>query len=141
VQDPLEVWLGGRGPKALERVGRIADGWLGSQLTPAEAGPARERIQAFAARAGREVDPQHFGMSIPYARSSPVPEALESIRARRPDVDPRALLPVGRDGLREFIGGYVDAGLSKFVVRPAGHVAEWDDEAAWLADAILDLQT
>jgi probable F420-dependent oxidoreductase len=142
VQDPLEVWLGGRGPKALERVGRLADGWLGSQLTPAEAGPARERIQAAAARAGREVDPQHFGMSIPYVRTSPTPHhVLESIGSRRPDVDPRALLPVGRDGLREFIGGYVDAGLSKFVVRPAGPVAAWDDEAAWLADAILDLQT
>ena len=30
VQDPLEIWLGGRGPKALERVGRIADGWPGA---------------------------------------------------------------------------------------------------------------
>src|ERR1700761_4409909 len=28
IQDPLEVWLGGRGPQALDRVGRIADGWL-----------------------------------------------------------------------------------------------------------------
>ena len=44
VQDPLEVWLGGRGPKALDRAGRIADGWLGAQLTPAESGTARERI-------------------------------------------------------------------------------------------------
>jgi len=34
VQDPLEVWLGGRGPQALERVGRIADGWLGALVTP-----------------------------------------------------------------------------------------------------------
>jgi probable F420-dependent oxidoreductase len=141
VQDPLEVWLGGRGPKALERVGRVADGWLGSQLTPAEAGPARERIQAAAARAGREVDPQHFGMSIPYARTHPAPEVLESMAARRADIDPLALVPVGRERLREFIHGYVDAGLSKFVVRPAAPVAAWDDEAAWLADAILDLQT
>ena len=39
VQEPLEVWLGGRGPKALERAGRIADGWLGAQLTPPNPGP------------------------------------------------------------------------------------------------------
>jgi probable F420-dependent oxidoreductase len=141
VQDPLEVWLGGRGPKALDRVGRIADGWLGAQLTPAEAAPARERIQASAARAGREVDPEHFGMSIPYARAEPELDLLGVIAARRPDLDPRALLPVGRERLREFIRGYVDAGLSKFVVRPAGAVESWDEEAAWLADAILDLQT
>jgi alkanesulfonate monooxygenase SsuD/methylene tetrahydromethanopterin reductase-like flavin-dependent oxidoreductase (luciferase family) len=43
VQDPLEVWLGGRGLKALDRVGRIADGWLGAMLTPPEARVARER--------------------------------------------------------------------------------------------------
>jgi len=45
LQAPLEVWLGGRGPKALDRVGRIADGWLGAQLTPSEARPARLHIQ------------------------------------------------------------------------------------------------
>jgi len=42
--------------------------------------------------------------------------------------------------LREFVNGYVEAGLSKFVVRPLGDVESWADEAAWLADAILDLQ-
>jgi alkanesulfonate monooxygenase SsuD/methylene tetrahydromethanopterin reductase-like flavin-dependent oxidoreductase (luciferase family) len=46
VQEPLEVWLGGRGPKALERVGRIADGWLGAAITPEEARVARERRRA-----------------------------------------------------------------------------------------------
>ena len=141
VQDPLEVWLGGRGPQALDRVGRIADGWLGAQLTPAEASVARSRIQGAANRAGREVDPEHFGMSIPYARVAPNPELLGTLAARRPDVDPLAFVPVGRAGLREFIEGYVAAGLSKFVVRPLPPVASWADEAAWLADAVLDLQT
>jgi alkanesulfonate monooxygenase SsuD/methylene tetrahydromethanopterin reductase-like flavin-dependent oxidoreductase (luciferase family) len=71
VQDPLEVWLGGRGPKALERAGRIADGWLGAQLTPVEAGRAREQIQLAAGHVGREIDREHFGMSIAYARTEP----------------------------------------------------------------------
>jgi probable F420-dependent oxidoreductase len=141
VQDPLEVWLGGRGPKALERVGRIADGWLGAQLTPAESGVARDHIQVAANQAGREVDPEHFGMSVPYARVTPAPDLLASLAARRPELDPLAFVPVGRTGLRDFIDGYVDAGLSKFVVRPLAPVASWADEAAWLADAILDLQT
>lgn len=141
VQDPLEVWLGGRGPQTLERVGRIADGWLGAQLTPAEAGPARRHIQHAARRAGREVDPEHFGMSIPYARVAPGGELLGPLAARRPDVDPLAFVPVGRTGLRGFIERYIDAGLSKFVIRPLAPVASWAEEAAWLADAILDLQT
>jgi probable F420-dependent oxidoreductase len=141
VQDPLEVWLGGRGPQALDRVGRIADGWLGAQLTPAEAESARRHIHEAARRAEHEVDPEHFGMSIPYARVTPDTELLRPLGARRPDVEPLAFVPVGRTGLRDFIGGYVDAGLSKFVVRPLAPVASWTEEAAWLADAILDLQT
>jgi alkanesulfonate monooxygenase SsuD/methylene tetrahydromethanopterin reductase-like flavin-dependent oxidoreductase (luciferase family) len=41
VQDPLEVWLGGRGPQALDRVGRVADGWLGASPRPPIARAAR----------------------------------------------------------------------------------------------------
>ena len=62
---PLDIWLGGSAPAGLRRVGRLADGWLGSLLTPAEAGAAVGVIQAAAAEAGREVDPDHFGLSLP----------------------------------------------------------------------------
>jgi probable F420-dependent oxidoreductase len=141
VQDPLEVWLGGRGPKALDRVGRVADGWLGAQLTPAESGVAREHIVEGARRAGREVDPEHFGLSIPYARGEAPADALAAVAARRGDIDPRELLPEGAAGLRDFVSGCIASGLSKFVVRPAEPVASWAEEADWLADAILDLQT
>lgn len=141
VQDPLEVWLGGRGPQALDRVGRIADGWLGAHLTPLESETALRQIQEAASRAGREVDPEHFGMSIPYARAVPDAELLAPLAGRRRDVDPLAFVPVGGTGLRDFIGGYLEAGLSKFVVRPLALVASWAEEAEWLADAILDMQT
>jgi alkanesulfonate monooxygenase SsuD/methylene tetrahydromethanopterin reductase-like flavin-dependent oxidoreductase (luciferase family) len=133
--------LGGRGPRALDRVGRIADGWLGAQLTPAEAAVGRDHVQAAARRAGREVDPEHFGMSILYARVTPGADVLAPLAARRPDVDVLAYVPVGRAGLRDIIEHYVDAGLSKFVVRPLAPVASWDEEAAWLSDAILYMQT
>jgi probable F420-dependent oxidoreductase len=141
VQQPLELWLGGRGPKALARVGRIGDGWLGAALTPAEAALAREQIQSSADQAGREVDPEHFGISIAYARESPDPAVLEAMRERRPDVDPLELLPVGAGALRSLLQGYIDAGLSKFVVRPAAAVSSWEEEVSWLAAAILDLQS
>ena len=42
---PLDIWLGGSAPAGLRRVGRLADGWLGSLLTPAEAGEAVGVIQ------------------------------------------------------------------------------------------------
>jgi probable F420-dependent oxidoreductase len=141
VQDPLEVWLGGRGPKALDRVGRVADGWLGAQVTADEACAARQRIQASAEKAGREIDPEHFGLSIAYARASPDQELLRTLAARRPDIDPLTILPVGAAALRSAINDYIKAGLSKFVVRPMAAVESWIDESEWLADAILDLQT
>jgi alkanesulfonate monooxygenase SsuD/methylene tetrahydromethanopterin reductase-like flavin-dependent oxidoreductase (luciferase family) len=137
----LEVWLGGRGPKALDRVGRIADGWLGALLTPEEARIARKRIQASAHSAGREIDPEHFGLSLAYARTPPEPALLTELTARRADIDPLALPPVGEQHLRSVIERYLDAGLSKFVIRPAATVGSWEDEVDWLAGVILDLQT
>jgi probable F420-dependent oxidoreductase len=141
LQEPLEVWLGGRGPKALERVGRIADGWLGAAVTPEEAQAACERIQQSAASAAREFDPEHFGLSIPYSRTAPDPALLSGLAARRPDIDPLALMPVGAQALRELLLRHIDAGLSKFVVRPAGISTSWEDEVDWLTGAILDLQS
>ena len=43
--------------------------------------------------------------------------------------------------LRTFISGYIEAGLSKFVIRPFDVVLSSTEEAQWLSEAILDLQT
>jgi probable F420-dependent oxidoreductase len=140
VQDPLEVWLGGRGPKALERIGRVADGWLGALVDPDEARAGRLAIQQSAERAGRVFDPEHFGISIAYAREALTDEQTLTLRARRQDVDPLPLLPVGADALRTLLDRYLDAGLSKFVLRPTLTPSAWSEEVAWLADAVLDMQ-
>ena len=120
---PLDIWLGGSAPAGLRRVGRLADGWLGSLLTPAEAGAAVTIIQDAAAAAGREVEDDHFGLSLPVTLAGnehgiPAP-LLASINRRRPEADPATLVAAGWDGARRMIGQYVEAGLSKFVVRPA----------------------
>jgi probable F420-dependent oxidoreductase len=60
---PLDIWLGGSGPDALRRVGRLGDGWLASLLAPEEAAAGRLAIQEAADAAGREVEPDHFGLS------------------------------------------------------------------------------
>ena len=89
---PLDIWLGGSAPGALSRVGRLADGWLGSLLTPDEARAARETIQAAASAAGREVEADHFGISLAVApgwcsrrpgyRHTPAPARQRPRRAR-----------------------------------------------------------
>jgi probable F420-dependent oxidoreductase len=124
---PLDIWLGGSAPAGLRRVGRLADGWLGSFLTPAEAGAAREQIQAAAAEAGREVDPEHFGISLAVAEDSIPAELAVAVSRRRPGADPATLVPVGWPALVSVLGDYVAAGLSKFVIRPA---AVQQDEGA-----------
>lgn len=60
----LELWLGGRAPAAMRRVGRIADGWLGSFIGPAEFALKAEMIRESAAAAGRSIDADHYGTTI-----------------------------------------------------------------------------
>ena len=120
---PLDIWLGGSAPAGLRRVGRLADGWLGSLLTPAEAAAAVKIIQEAAAEERREVEEDHFGLSLPVTLAGngdgiPAP-LLASINRRRPQADPATLVAQGWDDARRMIGQYVEAGLSKFVVRPA----------------------
>ena len=115
---PLDIWLGGSAPAGLRRVGRLADGWLGSLLTPDEAAGAVAVINEAAAEARREVDRDHFGLSLPVALDGIPPALLASINRRRPEADPATLVAAGWDGARRMIGQYAEAGLSKFVVRP-----------------------
>jgi probable F420-dependent oxidoreductase len=141
---PLDIWLGGSAPEGLRRAGRFADGWLGSFLSPAEAGAAREQIQAAAAEAGREVDPEHFGISLALAEGSIPAELVTAASRRRPGVDPASFVSVGWQALIAAIGQYVDAGLSKFVIRPAAITqdeGEFDRFLAEFAEHVMPLQT
>jgi len=122
---PLDIWLGGSAPAGLERIGRFADGWLGSFLTPAEADQARRTIVAAADRAGREIEDDHYGMSLAVAFDSIPPALTAIVRERRPDVDPADLVPVGWAETRDLVSRYVDAGITKFVLRPATPTADF----------------
>ncbi len=140
VQQPLDLWLGGRGPATLRRIGRLADGWLPSLVTPAEAAAGRRAIEEAAGAAGRVVDREHFGIILAYARGPDDSAEAAALRARRPDVDPAELLPEGFDGLRAAMDRYLAAGVSKFVVRPVVEPTFWPHELADLAAAVLPLQ-
>jgi probable F420-dependent oxidoreductase len=132
----LDLWLGGSAPAGLRRVGRLADGWLGSFLTPDKAADAVAVIRRAADGAGREVEPDHFGMSLPVAHGEPDEALVRAIAARNPGADPRALVPSGWPGARDMVARYVDAGVSKFVVRPAFAPGSW---ARWLDEFVTEL--
>ena len=143
VQEPLEVWLGGRSRVALERAGRCGDGWLGAFVAPSEAVEAREQIERSAAEAGRVVDPEHFGMSVLVARAEPADAMLEALRRQRSGGAPRVSVPVGAAATRQRVEDYCAAGISKFVVRPleTGPGGDWRADLDWLAETLLPLQS
>ena len=117
--EPLDIWLGGSVPAAFRRIGRLGDGWLGSFLTPEEARRGRKIIQAAAAQADREIEPDHFGISLAVANGELPSELAAAAKRRRPDVDPAALIATSWAGLHRQLDAYIAAGLTKFVIRPA----------------------
>ena len=139
VQKPLEVWLGGNVPSALERCGRLSDGWLPSLCTPEEAAAGRVVIEEAAAKAGRSISGEHFGMSIGYASKPIDPATARTMAARRPRS--LELTPVGLPALRQLIERFIAVGFSKFVLRPVAPPASWRAELDALAGAVGDLQT
>jgi probable F420-dependent oxidoreductase len=141
LQQPLEVWLCGNVPSALRRVGTLADGWLPALCTPEEVDAKRRVVEEAAAAAGRRIDPEHFGVSIGYARGDLPPEIARRVAERAAGRDIASVVPQGMDGLRQTLERYVDVGFSKFVVRPVVPPDSWRQELEELAEGVLDLQT
>jgi probable F420-dependent oxidoreductase len=129
---PLDIWVGGSSPAAYRRIGTLADGWLGSFLTPQEAGRARLAIAEAADRAGRAIEPDHYGINLAVGDGE-LPDAVAAaIRARRPDLDPAELVAPDWSSLHRRLDEYIAAGLTKFVVRPlaARHHDDFLDDFA-----------
>lgn len=116
----LDIWLGGQSQAGFRRIGRFADGWLGSFVTPDEAHDARLAIGAAAAAAGREVPDDHYGINLAVGDGELPEPVVAAIRKRRPDIDPAQLVAANWSALHRQIDQYIDAGLTKFVIRSAG---------------------
>ena len=116
---PLDIWLGGSAPAAFRRIGQLGDGWLGSFLTPGEARQGRIQIQRAAEDCGREIEPDHFGINLAVSDGDLPNELAAAVRRRRPDLDPTELIADSWSQLHDRLDAYVDAGLTKFVIRPA----------------------
>ncbi len=140
----MDVWLGGIAPSELRRVGRSADGWLPSFVTPADVARGRSVIEAVAAEHGRAIDDDHYGVLIPYRLGTGASALLDRLAARRPEVDPADVVPSSFAQLRDLIGRFVEVGASKFVVLPIDEpndAAAWSDHLATVAAEILPLET
>ena len=140
------VWVGGRSKAALRRVGRLADGWLVSSVTPKEIAAGIEAIRSHAAEAGREVPADHYGVLVPYVFAKDNDEALRiagpSIR-RRQDLEPQEYSALGTaQQVQEKLREYINAGATKFVMRPFGSKESLREQVEILAKEVIPaLQT
>ncbi len=130
LQSRLDVWLGGIAPSELRRVGRLADGWLPSFVTPDDAARGREQIEAALTEHHRMIDADHYGALISYS-SGPLPApVVELLAKRRSDLaDPTVLVPQSWDALMDTIDRFVAIGTTKFVILP---IVEPDGPQAWV---------
>jgi probable F420-dependent oxidoreductase len=137
-QPRLDVWLGGRAPGELRRVGRLADGWLPSFCTPEQVVAGRAIVDEAAAEAGRAIDGEHFGAMVFYGRTE-IPERYSAISRARGGVDVHDLIVVGIAALQDRLEEFVDVGFSKLVLVPVQDAESWEREIDDLAP-LLELQ-
>jgi probable F420-dependent oxidoreductase len=129
VQANLPMWIGGSSAAAIRRTARFGTGWQAGQETPAEAADVITAIKAEAAAAGRAIDEDHYGAGFPFRfgnhDDSGFPRMLEAYQ-QRTGRDPHVYFAIGdAETILTRIADYVEAGVSKFILRPA---ARGDEE-------------
>jgi probable F420-dependent oxidoreductase len=137
---PLDVWLGGKAPSELRRVGKLADGWLASFSTPEDCKAGRDAIEAATAAAGRSIDDDHYGAMVFYTHDQIPERIMEMLASRNPGADPSDLVARGWPAVRELCERYVAVGFSKLVLVPFIEPDNWDDELATGAEEVLPIQ-
>jgi probable F420-dependent oxidoreductase len=145
-ENPIPLWTGGHSAAAIRRTAELGDGWLGGLIGVRRAGETKARIEAALAEAGRSIEPDHYGTSLPLRIGAAADPAVVAARTRLMSALPRAerdeatgAFAVGTaDEIVAVLQGHVAAGLSKFVVLPiVEDAADLLDQTRLLARHVL----
>lgn len=144
LQPSPPVWIGGRSRAAARRVGRVGDGWLVSRATPEDIREGCEIVFDTAAKHARCIEEDHIGVMLSYYISNAGEQAVKKaepfVTRHRPDVPYTAYSAVGTvEHIAEMIQTYVEAGASKFVVRPLCPGDESIDQLEMMGQEVLPL--
>jgi probable F420-dependent oxidoreductase len=124
VQPDLPIWIGGSSPAAIRRTARFGTGWQGGAETPAVTGQVISAIKAALTDTGRSIDEDHYGAGFPFWFGTPDdPGVAKTLAAYRTLglADPLAYFAIGdTEAIVARIAAYIDAGISKFILRPMG---------------------
>jgi F420-dependent oxidoreductase-like protein len=80
VQKPVPIYLGAVGPKAVEQVGEIADGWLPFMLDPRQADVLLEPLERGLAKAGRSRADIDIAAAVPMGLDDDLAAARDAVR-------------------------------------------------------------
>jgi probable F420-dependent oxidoreductase len=146
VQPDLAMWIGGSSEAAVRRTARFGTGWQAGSETPEDIGAIVTAIRNASAAAGRPIDDDHYGAGIPFRfgrADDPGLGRLYDAYRRRTGRDPAKHFAVGdAEAILGRIAAFVDAGISKFILRPAARGDEdMLDQTRRLIEEVLPLVT
>jgi len=123
VQPDLPMWIGGASDAAVQRTAKYGTGWQAGSESPESVGQVISAIKAALVVAGRTIDEDHYGAAFAYRFGGMDEPGIARIMERykeRTGRDARDHFAFGgADEIMERIAAYVDAGASKFILRPA----------------------
>jgi probable F420-dependent oxidoreductase len=108
VQRPIPILVGGHSDIALERAGRIGDGWIAAQMSPERVAEHWPRVQAAAERAGRDPATLLLFTSVSGRSDLPLGELLAQYRDLGVDHVQIGLHRQSREGTLDMIRDVAD---------------------------------
>ena len=124
VQPDLPMWIGGSSTAAIRRTARFGTGWQGGAENPEMTAQVVTAIKAALKETGRTIDEDHYGAGFPFwfgkADDPGVAGTLAAYKALGL-ADPLSYFAIGdAEAIVTRIAAYIDAGISKFILRPMG---------------------